>query len=392
MKDSRAKIRCLFYMFLRTLGIIVSIAIAIYFAGYSHGSESVTEASGKIAPIPGKTTFSRQGFTIPGFSYVGQEALERSLMDAGKTGANSVIFDYHLLLIGGISGSQVQADFPLDHLMQEVVLAKDLGFYTLVKPVLIVGGYNDPDHTNWQRIAPTDPAAWFASYSAQLMSLMGRPEAGMIDALILGNELCSMSTNESYKSRWIELISDIRSVFSGPIGYNAGGLMGPFDASREYLRVTFIDALDFIGISAYPRLSAKLNANFDDYRAGWTKDAYGQDLLEQLKNFLTGCNKDFYLTELGSPATCGGSYFFNPSGDVQYDLVQHAEFFDASLDVLATATGDRLRGVYIYNWHANPGKPLGFVPTVDGGAYVWNIYGKPAQDAIRRRYLKASNR
>ena len=114
MKDSRTKAKCLFpfYIFLRTLGSIVLIAIAMYLTFYSHGSESVTGASGKISPVPSKTTFSRQGFTIPSFSYVGQEALERSLMDAGRTGANSVIFDYHLLLVGGISGSQVQADFP----------------------------------------------------------------------------------------------------------------------------------------------------------------------------------------------------------------------------------------------------------------------------------------
>ena len=365
---------------------MVLIAVSACLIGYSDGDEAETLISGTTSLVPSKTTFRRQGFTIPCFSYVGQEALESSLIDAARTGANSVIFDYHLLLVGGLTGSQVQAHFPLDNLVQEVALAKDLGFYTLVKPVLIVGGYNDPNHTNWQRIAPTDPAAWFASYGAQLIALVRRPESSQIDALLLGNELYSMSTNANHKSRWIALISEIRSAFSGRIGYNAGGLIGPFDTSQEYLRVTFVDALDFIGISAYPRLSTKLNANFDDYRTGWTNNAYGENLLEQLNDFLAGYTKDVYLTELGSPATRGGSYFFKPSDNVQYDLAQHAAFFDASLDILATVSS--LRGVYIYNWHANVGNTLGFVPTADGGAYVWNVYGKPAQDAIRRRYLK----
>ena len=70
----------------------------------------------------------------------------------------------------------------------------------------------------------------------------------------------------------------------------------------------------------------------------------------------------------------------------EYDLAQQAAFFDASLEVLATVKG--LRGVFIYNWHANAGKELGFIPEANPGAYVWNVYGKPAQDTIRRRFLK----
>ena len=37
--------------------------------------------------------------------------------------------------------------FPLDRLGEEVTVAKSMGFHTVVKPVLIVGGYKDPNHT-----------------------------------------------------------------------------------------------------------------------------------------------------------------------------------------------------------------------------------------------------
>jgi len=36
--------------------------------------------------------------------------------------------------------------FPLDRLGEEVTVAKSMGLHTVVKPVLIVGGYKDPNH------------------------------------------------------------------------------------------------------------------------------------------------------------------------------------------------------------------------------------------------------
>ena len=40
--------------------------------------------------------------------------------------------------------------FPLDRLGEEVTVAKSMGLHTVVKPLLIVGSYKNPKHTNWQ--------------------------------------------------------------------------------------------------------------------------------------------------------------------------------------------------------------------------------------------------
>jgi len=37
---------------------------------------------------------------------------------------------------------------------------------------------------------------------------------------------------------------------------------------------------------------------------------------------------------------------------------------------------------------ANAGSEWGFTPADPPGPYMWNVYGKPAEDAIRRRFLK----
>ena len=109
--------------------------IATCLTGYAAGKEGDTEP----CVVPSKTRFRRQGFTIPCFSYTGRKDLETSLRDAAKTGANSVVFDYHLLLAGGHTGSHVEALFPLDRLGEEITVAKSMGLHTVVKPVLIVG-------------------------------------------------------------------------------------------------------------------------------------------------------------------------------------------------------------------------------------------------------------
>jgi hypothetical protein len=57
----------------------------------------------------------------------------------------------------------VETLFPLDRLGEEVTVAKSMGFHTMVKPVVIVGGYRNPNHTNWQRIDPADPGVWFSA-------------------------------------------------------------------------------------------------------------------------------------------------------------------------------------------------------------------------------------
>ncbi|TWU40655.1 cellulase family glycosylhydrolase [Novipirellula artificiosorum] len=220
----------------------------------------------------------------------------------------------------------------------------------------------------------------------QLQSLLRRHEAARIDSMLIGNELHSMATNPEYQLRWEKLIAGIRPLFSGRLGYNAGGLIGPWESSQEYLNVSFIDSLDFIGISAYPRLPKELDADADDYLAGWRKSPYGEDLVAQLTAFIADQGKEVYLTELGSPANKGGIEYFNPGKPMSYDLEQHAAFYEVSLDVLAGV--EKLQGVYIYNWHANAGGKPGFHPETNPGAYVWNVFGKPAQNAIRREFLK----
>jgi hypothetical protein len=78
------------------MGSMTLMPTAVCQSGDTGADEADAGISGTTSLIPQNTTFRRQGFTIPCFSYVGPEALERSLKDAAKTGANSVIFDYHL--------------------------------------------------------------------------------------------------------------------------------------------------------------------------------------------------------------------------------------------------------------------------------------------------------
>jgi hypothetical protein len=132
---------------------------------------------------------------------------------------------------------------------------------------------------NWTQLAPADPNTWFQDYTSLMLNTIQTIGASNIDAILLSNELYALTNGEEYTSYWLSLVAEIRKVFTGKLGCNAAGLLGTWDQSQEFLHVTFLDSIDFLGISAYSRLSTNLDATLLDCIAGWSSNAYGQNLL-----------------------------------------------------------------------------------------------------------------
>lgn len=330
-------------------------------------------------------TFFRQGYTVPLYSYnfgVPESARRSSLERAQATGANAIIFDFQLEQ-ANLNASEVVPQHNIDRLMEEVALAKSMGIYTLIKPIVMIGS----NGVNWQRMNPSDPDLWFETFGDKILSILNRDDASNIDAIIIGNELKSMSNNGNYQDDWYKLIREIRAVFEGEVGYNAGAFLGYFrPQEEEYLHVTFKDSLDFMGFSAYPRLIKTQGgfsedpqaAGYDEYFNGWSSAQHQRNYKQEVIDFINdNPNLDIYFTELGSPACDGGRYNFPCANTMDYDLEQHAAFYEASLDILSEI--ENLKGIFIYNWMANT-SGLGF--NRGEGPYTWNIQGKAAETAI----------
>src|ERR1700733_11294125 len=76
------------------------------------------------------------------------------------------------------------------------------------------------DGTPTSGMAATDVAAFFASYTAEIVHLATVAQAGGVATFAIGNEMSSLS-GPQYESYWTDLISQVRQVYHGDLTYSA---------------------------------------------------------------------------------------------------------------------------------------------------------------------------
>ena len=331
--------------------------------------------------------YKYQGFTAPLWSWRGASDAEASLKELIATGANAVIIDAHLLT-SSITATDMQYEYAEEKadLDAAIKLARNLGLDVWFKPIVLIG-FGEDRH-QWQQLEPSDSAKWFANYKAVLNDIAPVLQSNGVSHFLLTNELHSLTTNTANASHWIDLISSIRTTFSGNLGFNCGALLHPFETGNEMLKVpqAVFDQLDFIGLSSYPRV-AKDAITVDSVEQGWLKSAFDQNLLEILSKFVSSQSLPVYFTELGSPAYAGGNWQYGTN--FAEDLVSQANFYTATLPLLKKYFANEINGVFVYNWlfneHPDWMQNIGvFSP------YDWNVNEKPAEIAITQQFSKPS--
>lgn len=165
-----------------------------------------------------------------------------------------------------------------DDLNAEVEHAHARGLRVAFKPHLWAGDFgNGQWHGTVRQTSDVDHAHWWQSYRAYILSEARRAAACSADVIVIGTELVQMttSTNPTTQQRqdaeWRGLIHDVRAVFSGSVTYAAHW-------SDEAFALTFWDALDLVGVSAYFPLDAPLradggDASVDELAAAWAPHA-----------------------------------------------------------------------------------------------------------------------
>src|SRR5439155_10528972 len=94
---------------------------------------------------------------------------------------------------------------------------------------------------NWIGYAhPADLDAFWSDYRTMLLHYADLAQQGGASMLVVGTEMATLSSDAT---RWRALIAEVRTHFSGELTYAAN-----YD---EFQRITFWDALDYIGIDAY---------------------------------------------------------------------------------------------------------------------------------------------
>jgi hypothetical protein len=360
------------------------------------GGGSDTAAGGTAATV--KRSFTHQGFNVTDWSVWSSAALDRSLGVAQGANADTLVFDFGLTQLGGLTGS---AFAPIDGLAlqrQRNAWARAVaaGFKVWIKPRVTVGtDIASPEYLMWWAVDPADPASWFRAYGDRVEQLCIEARAVGVTAVLDGNELLAMTRDPAHASRWSALHERLRSALRGLVGCNVVAFQQGGAAQVDQAPVSYFERLDFVGLSAYPSLTRSLNPTRAEMAAGWTRDAYGENPVARMLAVHARVRKPLVFTEFGSPATRGGVwYWYSPDrpasyvlGQDGYDLVQQRNWYDAGFEVVRRELSGAFVGIVNYCLQGNPGDTQdGYVAaTAPESAvinYSWNLHGKPALEAI----------
>jgi hypothetical protein len=307
--------------------------------------------------------FQVQGFGFQS-DYNGQfvtPAAQDALDDIAATNANAVSLVPRLFTQNRTS-NDVLADpaktESMDHLAAAIADAHAHGLSVLLKPLV-----TSFDGTNQQSLAPSDVAAFFASYQAQIVEYARLAQATGVEQLSIGNEMSSLSGSE-YRAYWLEIINAVRDVYDGEITYAA--------ATDEAINVSFWEAVDVIGINAYPPLTTEFDPTVAEMTAAWhnvSANDYWAAVMNQqspvdfFHSLSVQYDRPVLFTEAGYRSLDGtnirpGGWTVTSAQDVQEQRDAYEAFFN-----VWSAEGSWFQGAHIWNWDpSNVYAPTGYSP------------------------------
>lgn len=314
----------------------------------------------------------------------GSEASARQLDVLAKEGANFVALTAFAFqrtaasdgLVGygpdALSGNLLRdRSMNDDDVRLEVKNAHQRGLRVALKPHLWAGDFGSGEwHGTIRQNSPAEHARWWASYRAYILSQAALAQSANADMLVLGTEMVKMTSDvdpvqaRAIDAEWRGLISDVRAVFGGSLSYAAHW-------DKEAFAITFWDALDAIGISAYFPLDAPDDADVDALARAW---APHKDKLAALAS--AHKDKPLVFLELGFRAVKGThrTPWATDAGVADNDA--QARAYEATARALADAPW--WRGALLWKSFTDPD-----LADEGGDGTSYSFIGRPAGAVIR---------
>ncbi len=208
-------------------------------------------------------------------------------------------------------------------------------------------------------------AAWFESYEQYVSHYARLAQDQAVEQIVIGTELRGTETRAA---EWRALIARMRLLYAGSIVYASN-----FDWEGQGTpRVTWWDAVDYIGIDAYYPLATTMQPTLAELRAAW------RPRVDQLAALSSQWSTPILFTEIGYRSVDGAATqpwdAWEPG---PLDLDEQALLYQALLESFFHEPW--FAGVYWWNWWPDPydGGPcdIGFSPN-----------DKPAEEVIRAWY------
>lgn len=210
---------------------------------------------------------------------------------------------------------------------------------------------------------------WFDSYEKVMLSYAQLAEELEIELFCIGTELKTPVMQQP--ERWLALINEVRSVYSGKLTYGAN-----WDAALEDF--PFWDELDFIGIQAYFPIAESRSPDLEELEEGWTNH------LPKLKGIHQRFNKPILFTELGYKSTPNAGiapWEWNNFQNRFYRKISkrtQALCYQAFFNTVWKE--DWFAGVHVWQWQSR-GNSMG-----DNNSF--GTQGKPALNVIARGFYQ----
>lgn len=242
------------------------------------------------------------------------------------------------------------------------LLAKKAGIKTILKPHIWVskswpGDIVMKSDTAWQ--------SWFRLYGKFILHYAELAEKNKIETLCIGTELKQTLKDEE----WRKIIASIRKVYSGKLTYAA-------NFHEEFEKITFWDALDYIGVQAYFPLAKTKDATLGEIKEGW------KEHIKAIESVHKKFNKPVLFTEIGYRSDSNGA--MEP-----WMWPKENQKFESAPEVQANCYKSFFETVWNKNWMM--------------GAYFWKWYphgpkrmadidftpqGKPAEKIMAEWFAK----
>ena len=258
-------------------------------------------------------------------------------------------------------------------LRRVIQLAHSMGIRVMLFPSLILS--NDQGHW-WGQIGTAFNTEdqwqqWFTAYRDTINHYATLAQDAGVDMFSIGRELGGVTHREG---DWRRVAREVRERFRGPITYSSLSTQPWGFPHGEENRITWWDAVDFIGVSAYYGLTDKNEPTIAELKAAWSSKH-----LAQLENLHTRFDRPVLITELGYPSYDGGNKMpaSEPKG-APVDLQEQADCYHATLEVMLERPW--VNGTFWWQW---------WVKQVGGSNdATMTPYGKPAEAVLRRFYLQ----
>lgn len=284
---------------------------------------------------------------------------------------------------------------PLDRIAEIIRKSHKAGLKVMLKPHVTLK--DSPFNRN---IFNTDinifrPENFFPDYKEYLIRLSEFAHNQKVEMFCFGTEMNHVDW--LFRNEWVDLISEIRKRYQGPLIYDA--LFNRVVDIQDIEEVVFWDQVDFIGVSFYVPLTTDDNAPVDTLRAAFFRDlgeiyGYGgwfriDNVITFLKDISMSHGKPIFIVEGGYPSKNQGLWNFSvpdPQGYAHYDLQYRG--LDAYLGVLKENREDWLVGVSL--WCIVPYMLKNETLETIWHTQDFNFYRKPAAEVVKMHYNSPS--